>query len=307
MKKLYFLLFTISISAFSFGQQINEFEPNPAGSDPSNSTFELKGTPSAPFDLWILSLENDSGFNGVIDRAGNVTGNFDANGLATVTIPDLENPSFTIILTDNFTGSIGDDLDGADNGTLDTSSLGTILDAVGVSDAVADDLTLYGSILGGTDILYNGQFEPLTAFRDGTTGDWYNTVTINFGEANEAIAVFDISGTQVAAGDFDIDPTTGATFGSANPSRTTASVNDFNKKLFSVYPNPTNTGSVSVVSSNRFNFGSTNIAIYDVLGKQVINKVMTSKKLDVSLLNTGVYIMKITQGKATTTKKLVIN
>ena len=203
--------------------------------------------------------------------------------------------------------SIGDDLDGADNGTLDTSSLGTILDAVGVSDAVADDLTLYGSILGGTDILYNGQFEPLTAFRDGTTGDWYNTVTINFGEANEAIAVFDISGTQVAAGDFDIDPTTGATFGSANPSRTTASVNDFNKKLFSVYPNPTNTGSVSVVSSNRFNFGSTNIAIYDVLGKQVINKVMTSKKLDVSLLNTGVYIMKITQGKATTTKKLVIN
>jgi hypothetical protein len=302
MKKLYISLFTILICAISFGQQINEFEPNPAGADPANSTFELKGTPSAAFDLWILSLEND-GYNGTVD---NVTGTFDANGLAIVTTTDLENPSFTIILTDSFTGTTGDDLDGADDGNLDTSSLGTILDAVGVSDAIIDDTVLYGSILGGSDILYNGQFEPLTVFRDGTTSDWYNTVTVDFSNPGEYIGVFDASGVEVAAGDFDIDPTVGNTYGSVNPSLSTASINDFNKKSLIVYPNPTNTGSVSVVSKQSSNV-NLNIAVYDVLGKQVINRIMTSETLNVSSLNTGVYIMKITQGKAVTTKKLVIN
>ena len=85
------------------------------------------------------------------------------------------------------------------------------------------------------------------------------------------------------------------------------SVGDFNKKSFNVFPNPTNTGSVSVVPSSSSNFGDINVAVYDVLGKQVINKTMTSEKLNVSSLNTGVYIVKITQGNATSTKKLVIN
>jgi hypothetical protein len=304
MKKLYFLLFSLLITSLSFGQQINEFDPNPAGTDPANSTFELKGTANAAFDLWILSIEND-GYNGTVDKATNVTGTFDANGLAVVTTTDLENPSFTIILTDAFSGTLGDDLDATNNGTLDTSSLGTILDAVGVSDAVIDDATLYASALGGTDILYNGQFEPLLAFRDGTTSDWYNTVTVDFGGAGEYIGVFDASGAELAAGDFDIDPTA-STYGSTNPSLSTASVDDFNKKSFSVYPNPTNIGSVSVVSKQSSNV-NLNIAVYDVLGKQVINRIMTSETLNVSSLNTGVYIMKITQGKATSTKKLVIN
>jgi hypothetical protein len=88
----------------------------------------------------------------------------------------------------------------------------------------------------------------------------------------------------------------------------TLSTNDFSTpKKFSVYPNPTNTGSVNIVSASSSNFGNINVAVYDVLGKQVINKTMTSEKLNVSSLNTGVYIMKITQGKATSTKKLVIN
>jgi hypothetical protein len=87
---------------------------------------------------------------------------------------------------------------------------------------------------------------------------------------------------------------------------TTLSTNDYNQKSFSVFPNPTNTGSVSIVSASSSNYGKMNVAVYDVLGKQVINKTMTSEKLNVSALKTGVYIMKITQGKATSTKKLVI-
>jgi len=86
----------------------------------------------------------------------------------------------------------------------------------------------------------------------------------------------------------------------------TLSLNNFNVKSFSVYPNPTNIGSVNVVSS-QFSNEKLNIAVYDVLGKQVMNTKMNSETLDVSLLNTGVYIMKITQGKTISTKKLVIN
>ena len=87
----------------------------------------------------------------------------------------------------------------------------------------------------------------------------------------------------------------------------TLSSNDYSlAKSFNVYPNPTNTGSVNIVS-NASSYGKINVAVYDVLGKQVINNVMTTEKLNVSSLNTGVYIMKITQGKAISTKKLVIN
>ena len=89
---------------------ISEFEPNPVGTDPSNVSFELSGVPGTAFDLWILSVEND-GYNGLVDRASNVTGSFDTNGLAVVSIPDLENPSFTVILTDDFTGSTSTDLE----------------------------------------------------------------------------------------------------------------------------------------------------------------------------------------------------
>lgn len=195
---------------------LNEFAPNPAGGDPATQDVELSGTPLAAFDYWILSIEND-GINGTVDRAENVTGSFDANGLAVVTIADLENPSNTVILTDAFSGSIGDDLDAADSGTLDTSSLGTILDAVGVSDSVVDDGTLYASGLGGTDILYNGQFEPLLVFRDGVTGDWYQTVTVNFGDPDERIGVFAASaGAEIASSAFTPDAAS-STFGAANP------------------------------------------------------------------------------------------
>lgn len=194
----------------------NEFEPNPAGGDPPNTTFELLGVAGASFDLWILSIEND-GFAGIVDRAANVTGTYDANGLAVVDTPDLENPSFTVILTDAFTGSIGDDLDAADDGMLDLSSLGTIFDSVGVSDAAGDDSTLYSTVLGGSDILFNGEFEPLTVFRDSNTLEWFQTVTIAFGSEDERIGVFAANGgPEIATSAFTPDAA-GTTFGAINP------------------------------------------------------------------------------------------
>ncbi len=81
------------------------------------------------------------------------------------------------------------------------------------------------------------------------------------------------------------------------------SVNDFNTNSFSLYPNPTNTGSVSISSTNS---EAISVKVFDILGKQVKNVTLTNNTLNVSNLNTGVYIVKITQNNTSTTKKLVI-
>jgi len=206
----------VSVAPLVQGQFLSEFEPNPAGQDQATQSVELAGgAPSASFDLWIVSIEND-GFNGLVDRVSNVTGSFDANGFAVVTIDDLENPSNTLVLASSFSGDTSTDIDPLDNGVLDTSTFGTILDAIGISDSVDDDASLYGGLLGGVDVLYNGQFEPLLVFRDANTNTVYNTVTVDFGQPGERVGVFTTSGVEVNAGLFDKDPTV-ATFGSVNP------------------------------------------------------------------------------------------
>lgn len=208
-----------SFSAVGFAQAnlLNEFEPNPAGGDPSTQIIELKGTPGTSFDLWIVSVEND-GFNGTVDSFDNVTGTYDSSGLAAPIIDDLENPSNTLILTDSFTGSTSTDIDPNDDGSvLDLSTFGTILDAVGVSDAAGDDASLYGAALGGTDILFNGEFEPLFVFRDSLTDVWYQGVTADFGAPTERIAIFAAdAGPEISPSAFTPDASS-ATLGSVNP------------------------------------------------------------------------------------------
>lgn len=81
------------------------------------------------------------------------------------------------------------------------------------------------------------------------------------------------------------------------------SVNNFDTTSFSLYPNPTNTGSVSISSTNS---EVMNVQVFDILGKQVKNQTVTNNTLNVSNLKSGVYIVRITQNNTATTKKLVI-
>lgn len=82
------------------------------------------------------------------------------------------------------------------------------------------------------------------------------------------------------------------------------STDDFNTNEFSLYPNPTSTGEVTISSVNS---GVVSVSVYDILGKQVKNETLGSdNRLNVSSLKSGVYIMRILQDNATVTKKLVI-
>lgn len=76
-----------------------------------------------------------------------------------------------------------------------------------------------------------------------------------------------------------------------------------NNVSFNLYPNPTNTGYVTIASAKN---SAIAVEVYNILGKQVLNSTLTNNNLNVSALAAGMYILKISQDGASTTKKLVI-
>jgi hypothetical protein len=89
----------------------------------------------------------------------------------------------------------------------------------------------------------------------------------------------------------------------ADVTPTTLSNEEFAADNFKIFPNPTNTGFVNITSLNS---DAMNVQVFDILGKQVKNETLTNNTLNVSDLNNGIYIVKITQNNTSTTKKLVI-
>ncbi|MCK8520897.1 T9SS type A sorting domain-containing protein [Aquimarina sp. D1M17] len=71
-----------------------------------------------------------------------------------------------------------------------------------------------------------------------------------------------------------------------------------------VYPNPA-TGDILYITS--YLQLTKTVQIYTVLGKKVMYKVLIGKELDISNLNPGVYVIKITEGKNQDTQKLIID
>lgn len=71
----------------------------------------------------------------------------------------------------------------------------------------------------------------------------------------------------------------------------------------SIYPNPVTGGKVYISSTKNL---EKEIEIFNVLGKPVQKTRIRGKELDVSRLTAGIYILKIKEGKAKATKKLVV-
>ena len=82
----------------------------------------------------------------------------------------------------------------------------------------------------------------------------------------------------------------------------TLSTQNFEKATFSMFPNPT-TDSVNIKTASNV---ATQVSVFDILGKQVINTTLNTERLDVSALKSGVYTVRLSQGNTTSTKKLVI-
>ena len=70
-----------------------------------------------------------------------------------------------------------------------------------------------------------------------------------------------------------------------------------------LYPNPVSNGKVYITSKNDLD---KDIIIFDVLGKKVLQTTLSSRELGISSLSPGVYIIKINEGEATATRKLIV-
>ena len=89
----------------------------------------------------------------------------------------------------------------------------------------------------------------------------------------------------------------------SNPSQKQES-KDLKIEGFRIYPNPAPEGSVLYITSHMEL--TKTVKIYNVLGKQVLFKVLTGKELDISRLKAGVYIIKVTESDSESTQKLII-
>lgn len=71
-----------------------------------------------------------------------------------------------------------------------------------------------------------------------------------------------------------------------------------------MYPNPVS-GSVLNISSQAN--GNMGVQIFDILGKQVLKATVNNNAINISSLQAGVYVIKITEEGKTATRKLVVN
>ena len=69
------------------------------------------------------------------------------------------------------------------------------------------------------------------------------------------------------------------------------------------YPNPVSNGKIYITSKSSL---EKEITIFDVLGKKVLQATVNTKELNISSLSPGVYIIKIKEGEATATRKLIV-
>ena len=81
----------------------------------------------------------------------------------------------------------------------------------------------------------------------------------------------------------------------------TAGVDDQNQLDISIYPNPT-----SDIVYIEGNYTQLKVVVYDILGKQVMNKPITNH-IDISQLEKGVYILQLSDRVKLTTQRILKN
>ncbi len=82
-----------------------------------------------------------------------------------------------------------------------------------------------------------------------------------------------------------------------------AGLADNNINGLTMYPNPLKGNTLFLTSTAN---AAMSVQIYDVLGKEVVNSKVMNNTVNVSGLNAGVYIVKVTEEGKTATRKLVI-
>lgn len=288
---------------------VNPFGPSCFADDfATNGTYyglqSLNDADGNPMTRAIIDINSEDGTFETLADIGPDTNNANPTGLAydfTTDIMYLTSNGilFTVDLTDGVLTSVGELL-------MDTP-IWLVIDNEGnayAGDIMTDLLysvnlqTGLGTPIGpfNVDLSFaqDASIDPedntlyMAAYEGGGVGGIY-TVDVTTGEAT---LVGDTTPLNAEFGMFSI---------SGNPF---LSVDDKDASNFSVFPNPSNGNSVTIKTQT---IGAINVVVFDVLGKKVINTVVDNNSLNVSSLNTGVYIIQVTQNGNTAQQKLIVN
>lgn len=175
---------------------LNELRINAPGGETPSEFIELLGTPGESLDgLTFVGIGDDGANVGVIENVVDLTGlsipsdglftianasfgdasalGFDASVIdALILNEQLENNDVvSYLLVTGFSGTLLDDLDTNDDGTLDTLAWATIIDGVGTLDDTPGDPDYTGQ-LGIPVIGPDGSFTPAHLYRLPGGGDW---------------------------------------------------------------------------------------------------------------------------------------
>lgn len=197
------LVSTVRVGAtvVTSGVKINEVLIDPSTSLDQQEFIELHGPANALLNGYhVVIIEGDAGNPGVIDRSWDLSGkSLSASGFFTLgtsaTNPDLsigtlnvlENGTQTILLVQGLTATVGQDVDGDNDGVVDLAIGSSIEDALGFSDGGTGDFIYYdGPVFGplagvlpagggrcpdGYDTDSPGDLQPLSGPMDGTDGN----------------------------------------------------------------------------------------------------------------------------------------
>ncbi|WP_417871609.1 FG-GAP-like repeat-containing protein [Winogradskyella sp.] len=90
----------------------------------------------------------------------------------------------------------------------------------------------------------------------------------------------------------------------------TLSINNFETNTFSIFPNPSNDGIINLKFSDETLYSEKNqINVYSTTGQKVYSTSISTNtsQINLSELNSGIYIIEITSGNNSFTEKLVLN
>ena len=121
---------------------INEFVVDHTGND-TKEFIEIIGDPFTDYSAFtIIEIEGDGASAGLIDDGIFTIGTTDENGYWTTPFQEniIENGSVTLLIVENFSGTVGDDLDTNNDGSIDATFYSNIVDGVASSDGGASDL-----------------------------------------------------------------------------------------------------------------------------------------------------------------------
>lgn len=83
----------------------------------------------------------------------------------------------------------------------------------------------------------------------------------------------------------------------------TLNTNDLTKSELSIYPNPINNGFINIKSALS---EVKSVALFDVMGRNVLNTQLNSDVLDVRSVGSGLYLLKVSIGNRYSINKIVI-